>query len=362
MGNASLPKLRSLFGDPVALSYRGSALFAREFTSSPQQLPPEDRRESVISSLSPTMRQTRSATGPLPEIDHDAAIQSMRRPRVRQRKMITEQKHTWKSNGQIFSLFSLPPEIRQMIYRELLIIGDVDLSWQTRYRWSKGAVRAVPVKSISLAAISRVTGILLACRQAYEEARRIIYGENSFTVRYGVDTMLSFLDRIGHANRMVITSINLQGVTVDEDHWPNFCALASTMPLRSLNLSSTYNLTSLKSSADATWVKDLARIGSLKKLSLSFSSGERPVSYQICPGIGLQHQLAQEFLDYLTKEFKWAKGKVLHQEHSQGTRGPYTFLQGPYLPTTETFVMDSTPKFTLELKYYLTDKYEETDT
>ncbi|KAH0542504.1 hypothetical protein FGG08_003100 [Glutinoglossum americanum] len=257
------------------------------------------------------MKQTRSVTGPLPEIDHQGALESMKSPsalgRQRQRKLITEQKRAWRSNGGTFPFFSLPLEMRQMIYCELFLAEEAHLMEHLKSRTKKCR------KCVSF---SRAFGILFSCRQAYEEARHILYGKNRFLLRDGdVNAVPGFLDGIGHANRMAMsTTIHLWGVYIDGSGWARFCALASTMPLRSLDIKSAYHSTPSKSSIGAAWVKDLAQISSLEGLSFFFppgTQGRRPLRSG-------QHQPVREFFDYLREELEQTKGKVSHQERIQG--------------------------------------------
>ncbi|KAI9854308.1 MAG: hypothetical protein M1813_001301, partial [Trichoglossum hirsutum] len=292
------------------------------------------------------MRQTRSATGPLPEIDHQAALQAMSRPSVqgkyRRRKLITTQRRMWRSTRKAFLFFSLPPELRQMVIRELFSVGNI-----STVKWRK-------IKPKSMANFSRrpngvvlfpALGLLFSCRRAYEEVRCVLYGDNRFVLwPCDIDVVPSFLDNIGHANRMaMVTTIRLRRVDVGGKGWWNFCALASEMPLHTLDVEA-YSAESLESSIGATWVKYLARISSLKYLFLSFFTT-----------LGIfhsnPHQPLQRFLNHLQKELERTKGKVLHQELAEGIPIPSVRGGSKFISHTET-TMRLTSKFTLNIEYY----------
>ncbi|KAH0559550.1 hypothetical protein GP486_003934 [Trichoglossum hirsutum] len=287
------------------------------------------------------MSNTGLYSGPLGRGDHGTATS---RPEdledQRQQKSVPEQACISKSSGKAFPFFSLPPEVRRIIYRELFFVGEIEIAgWVTTQSLQD-----------KFDLISRSTGFLRVCRQAYREAKHVLYGENSFNLKF-----LYFLGNLGGTNIMSITTLSIFGTSTESGLWADFCAQASAMPLRSLKMNSIYNSTSQKSSVGATWVKDLARISSLAELSFSFNLATTDARGN------LQCELAPEFIDYLQQELEKTKGEVSCRKSSQGPKRRLCCC-GPFFPSTvETFTMGSTSKFTLTLRYFLTNRHDETD-
>ena len=258
------------------------------------------------------MRQTRSATGPLPEINYEAALRSSRRPSVleneRRRNRVREHRRLWRSNGKAFPFFSLPPEVRLMVFRELFYVKTI---------FPIRPVTFLP-KSRSKPVISLALGLLFSCRQAYEEGRCVLYSENKFCLFPRDIRVSGFLGNIGHANRMAMaTTVRLLDMDVEHNYWSSFCALASEMPIRALEIK-IYTHTPLEPSIGATWVKDLARIISLKNVLLSFI----PVPYNSY----YPYQPTQGFLNYFRKELERDRGEMLYQGRVE--LGPVSRLIG----------------------------------
>ncbi|KAI9760705.1 MAG: hypothetical protein M1840_002353 [Geoglossum simile] len=283
-------------------------------------------------------------------MDHEAALQSMNRPLVleseERRKRSKDQHCMWESNGKTFPFLSLPPEVRHMVIHELLFVKTVSTPEQ---RTIQPRSKAKPPWSPE-GILSSALGLLFSCRQVYEEARCVLYSRNRFLLFPRDILVPGFLDSIGHANRMAMaTTISLLRVDVGDSGWSNFCALASEMPIRTLDVGACGH-TSLESSIGSTWVKDLARIASLEKLFLSFIFA--PPSFATSSYSG-PCQPSQGFLDYLQEELERNKGKVLYQGRVELAPQRISCCGPRYVNRTDTFTaMESTPKLTLKVKYY----------
>jgi hypothetical protein len=85
----------------------------------------------------------------------------------------------WRHNGKVFPFFSLPPKVRQMMYRELFLAEEVLL----KRAWP-GTKRREGQKARFLL-FSRALGFLFSCRQAHEEARLFFTVKTVFPFRIG---------------------------------------------------------------------------------------------------------------------------------------------------------------------------------
>ncbi|KAI9766120.1 MAG: hypothetical protein M1839_005027 [Geoglossum umbratile] len=299
------------------------------------------------------MSQTPSATGALPEVDHGAPPQSVSHPEVGENarlrnfaKSVNEQNSMWRSNGKTFPFFSLPPELRDIIIRELFVVGTVTTTNPKRVlqRPNFRTPFHRPVLALAL-------GFLLSCRQAYEEARCFLYSKNDFLLAHHDIEVPGFLDNIGHTNRMAMAT-NIRtcylGVNMEDSGLSNFCALLSGMPIRTLHITiSTWK--SLDSSIGATWVKDLARITSLESLWMSFIFNcfaiYAPSFIRKTP----HRQPSEKLVDHLQEELERNKGKMSHKMRLEGNRGCGT--RSELMKQIDTFTtLDSTPMFTFKLE------------
>ncbi len=121
------------------------------------------------------------------------------------------------------SLGKLPGEIRNIIYEHLLVAPP---SQTTRYLRVPGAAVIDPNEIQTQGSLSTPTqtskagkpsyvAILQTCRQVNREAYHIFYAKNSFQFTNPPD-LIAFLKGIGPLRRAELTSLHVEGMTVDK--------------------------------------------------------------------------------------------------------------------------------------------------
>lgn len=121
------------------------------------------------------------------------------------------------------SLGKLPGEIRNIIYEHLLVAPP---SQTTRYLRVPGAAvidpneiqtqgsHSTPTQALEPGKPSYVA-ILQTCRQVNREAYHVFYAKNSFLLT-NLPDLIAFLKGIGPVRRAELTSLHVEGMTVDE--------------------------------------------------------------------------------------------------------------------------------------------------
>ena len=124
------------------------------------------------------------------------------------------------------TLGRLPGEIRDMIFEHLLVAPP---SQATRYLRVPDAAfvnpeetearrsHVAPLQKSELGKVSYVA-ILQTCRQIYEEAYHVFYAKNAFHFT-SVPVLIAFLKGIGPTRRAELTTLQLEGLVVDQAVW-----------------------------------------------------------------------------------------------------------------------------------------------
>ena len=130
----------------------------------------------------------------------------------------------------------LPGEIRQMVYEYVLVAPPSQLTRYLRvpvlaatdsdvapaggmisYTASAKTPQHAPVQHARPARVSYVA-ILQTCRQVHREAYHVFYARNAFHFTEA-PILIGFLRGIGPLRRAELTSLNLEGLVVDQDLW-----------------------------------------------------------------------------------------------------------------------------------------------
>ncbi|KAK3618940.1 hypothetical protein LTR22_026172 [Elasticomyces elasticus] len=107
----------------------------------------------------------------------------------------------------------LPAELRNRIYREVLLFGSIELAplfihTQANHKGNNGKARVLHMRKYKREIVPRLR-FLRTNKQVHKEASSILYGENEFrfTNRYGFDTLFFFTRTIGELNTLLLRKV-----------------------------------------------------------------------------------------------------------------------------------------------------------
>lgn len=176
------------------------------------------------------------------------------------------------------TLLSLPPEIRNQIYRRVLIYNS-QVGHFLRPRTENaqsGALRSSSTRN--------APSILRICRQIYREASPILYSETTFTFSFSDPKHdLIWLDQIGPVSVQLLKRLHILVPAVWLDGRAYYCSswynLLDRLARKAIGLRHLYVYWGCGAGKDLRFVRDLAKFQGLQTLIISGSYAQHWPSY-----------------------------------------------------------------------------------